>query len=175
MARNTRLKFETKEEKITELLGNRNITDNGCWEWRKERNEAGYGRTGHRRSRVYVHRVSYSVFKGEIGKGLLVMHSCDNPPCFNPKHLSLGTHSDNALDAYARGPSRRGEGSGGSKLKTQDVYNIRSMYEEGVSLLSVSRTFSISKSHARRIIIGSRWAHLGLTNILSNKTRKDSI
>jgi hypothetical protein len=42
---------------------------------------------------------------------MVVMHSCDNPPCCNPAHLSAGTVRDNALDMIAKGRANppRGE------------------------------------------------------------------
>jgi hypothetical protein len=33
---------------------------------------------------------------------MLVMHSCDNPPCCNPDHLSLGTHLQNMAECRAK-------------------------------------------------------------------------
>lgn len=74
-----------------------------CWEWRGDRNESGYGRIYINRKARRAHRVAYETAVGPIGTGLVVMHSCDNPPCINPAHLSLGTPIDNVADAVAKG------------------------------------------------------------------------
>lgn len=75
-----------------------------CWEWTGYRNNRGYGKI----DRAYAHRTSYEVHVGPIPDGMEVMHSCDNPPCINPRHLSLGTHLDNMRDMARKGRSRRG-------------------------------------------------------------------
>jgi hypothetical protein len=41
--------------------------------------------------------------RGLIPPGLLVCHSCDNPPCCNPNHFFLGTALDNNGDAKRKG------------------------------------------------------------------------
>lgn len=70
-------------------------------------NEGGYGKRYWRgRSGLLAHRVAYCEHHGlaiDAIKGLLVMHACDNPPCVNPEHLSLGTHTDNKRDNVAKG------------------------------------------------------------------------
>lgn len=71
------------------------------------RTAKGYGRRWFRGSPWRAHRVAWVEAFGEIPDGLLVLHTCDNPPCVNPEHLFLGTHRDNALDRQAKGRSAK--------------------------------------------------------------------
>lgn len=75
-----------------------------CWGWSGGTTPDGYGvftleRGGHEKA----HRYSYTLACGAIPAGLLVRHSCDNPPCCNPRHLLVGTDADNAHDRDSRG------------------------------------------------------------------------
>ena len=47
--------------------------------------------------------MAYEMTYGEIPKGLIVGHKCDNPPCCNPAHLEAITHGKNSRDLYRRG------------------------------------------------------------------------
>ena len=87
------------------LLTNRRITESGCWEWTKARASNGYGVIAwNRRKYVLIHRLAAHLWKGfDIDSKLYVMHICDNPPCFNPDHLIIGTSKDNWRDAYRKG------------------------------------------------------------------------
>jgi len=78
-----------------------------CWEWKKYRNPKGYGVICFDLMKFPVHRMSFEHFKGMIPKGMVVMHTCDNPPCFNPEHLYLGSHADNMHDMKVKGRARR--------------------------------------------------------------------
>lgn len=50
----------------------------------------------------WVHRLAYMLTKGDIPKGMLIRHSCDNSLCINPDHLLLGTPKDNYDDMVGR-------------------------------------------------------------------------
>lgn len=54
-------------------------------------------------SRVSAHRYSYTLHRGSIPSGKVVMHTCDVPACVNPAHLRIGTQRDNVHDAIAKG------------------------------------------------------------------------
>jgi hypothetical protein len=84
----------------------------GCWLWTGYRMPNGYGRMGaggwsKNGGSLLAHRVSYELHKGSIPDGICVMHSCDNPRCVNPAHLSLGSQADNMADKARKGRARR--------------------------------------------------------------------
>ncbi|WP_405470627.1 HNH endonuclease signature motif containing protein [Morganella morganii] len=74
-----------------------------CWEWTGTIGSYGYGMVGVNGKRIPAHRYMYEIAKGEIPKGAVIMHSCDNPACINPDHLSVGTHTDNMRDMVNKG------------------------------------------------------------------------
>src|SRR5690348_1346681 len=76
---------------------------NGCWEFTGSLNNGGYGVIGFKGKVWLAHRLSYYFHNGEIPKGLLVCHKCDNRKCINPDHLFLGTYMDNYNDMVAKG------------------------------------------------------------------------
>jgi hypothetical protein len=80
------------------LLAYRRVTNAGCWEWTRGCDDFGYGQITVGNQTHTVHRMAYEEFVGPIPDGQLVLHHCDNPPCFCPEHLFLGTQLDNMRD-----------------------------------------------------------------------------
>lgn len=73
-----------------------------CWVWQGARTPWGYGVIYTGKGNARTHRVAFELTNGPIPPGLIVMHTCDNPPCCRPDHLKLGTHRDNTLDMVAK-------------------------------------------------------------------------
>ncbi len=97
---NHRISKAMQQEKILKPLENAN---DECIEWHGAKHRNGYGLVRIDGVGFKVHRAVWTLVKGEIPKGMHVLHTCDNPPCFNIKHLFLGTHIDNMRDRKAKG------------------------------------------------------------------------
>lgn len=138
---------------------------NGCWIWSGGKKPNGYGQIseGGRGSKcLSAHRVSYELHNGPIPDGLVVMHSCDNPACVNPAHLSLGTHKDNSDDMIAKGRKRTvaplGSSNGKAILTEQDVLYIRANKHK--SHAQLGREIGVSPNCVRGVRIGRTWSHI---------------
>lgn len=79
----------------------------GCWNWTGHKDRCGYGVRNFQRKQRKVHRISAHLFKKfPLISEMHVLHHCDNPACFNPKHLFLGTDKDNVEDCISKGRRR---------------------------------------------------------------------
>lgn len=105
---------------------------------------------------VLPHRAFFEETFGEIPNGMVVMHTCDNPRCFNIEHLKLGTPKENSEDMVSKG--RQAKGSRLSKSLTEkDVVAIRS---STLSHRELGREYGVSQSTITRIIQRKTWRHI---------------
>ncbi|MFJ4166312.1 HNH endonuclease signature motif containing protein [Microbacterium sp. NPDC089698] len=77
--------------------------DGECIVWTGRRNYHGYGQIQIAGRAIGAHRAAFEASNGPIPDGLVVRHTCDNPPCINPDHLLIGTVADNNRDKAERG------------------------------------------------------------------------
>lgn len=85
------------------LLARRVLTPSGCWEYDGCTDGTGYGRLWFGGTQIRAHKLAVAAWHGPIPAGVDILHSCDNPPCFNPAHVRPGTVSENLSEAYERG------------------------------------------------------------------------
>ncbi len=156
-----RLSFSDPQKIKEFLLLMRKITPSGCWEWQGCKGTSGYGQKIIDGKMRPTHRLSATVFKGfDINSSLNIRHSCDNPPCFNPDHLSTGTHKDNKHDSMIRDRHCYGERVGTSKFTVNQIRTILEDRKDGLKLMEIVAKFGISLTHASRICRRVSWQHL---------------
>ena len=137
--------------------------DTGCWIWTGGRRCGGYGSI-HIGARAFlVHRVAFAVFHQwfDLESPALICHNCDNPPCFNPDHLYLGTYATNGRDAAERGRTSRGETHPNHKLSEGQAREALARVRSGESYASIARELKVSANTIRRIAYGLKWSYLG--------------
>jgi hypothetical protein len=138
-------------------------TPERCWLWTGAVNEHGYGvlHPEGRRSgpTIKAHRLSLAL-SGVAVDGYVVRHSCDNPPCVNPAHLSIGTMAQNAADMVQRGRSARGSRSGASKLTEEQVAEILVRHAAGELHRVLAAAYGVSRPTISRIVERKGWLHV---------------
>lgn len=132
-----------------------------CWPWvAKAVASYGYGRMTAGRGRyLRAHQIAWALENGPIPEGSVVRHSCDNPWCCNPAHLSIGSIADNCSDATTRNrasapPRMPGAKHPRAKLTEASVQEIRSSAE---TLDALARRFGVSVKSVWRIRKGLQW------------------
>lgn len=139
------------------------ITESGCFLWIKSVDKNDYGmihlphkkRKGNR-----AHRYSYELFKGDIPKGLCVLHKCDIPSCVNPDHLFLGTNRDNNIDKVSKNRQPQGTRTNKAKLTEEIVSNIKPELISGIYYKVLSKKYNIGNNAIYNIMKGKTWKHV---------------
>lgn len=144
----------------------RNIDRSGgpgaCHEWKGHRTEDGYGRLWVGDGLILAHRFGYELHIGPIPDGLLVCHTCDNPPCQNRRHWFLGSDQDNTDDKMRKGrrPRTTGERNPRARLTPADVIAIRRRYDNRETAALIAADFGITSTHVHMVGKRRAWQHL---------------
>lgn len=144
---------------LKERLLNKIERRGDCWIWIGTKHPRGWGNIRHHGKWMKAYRASYEVHHGQIPEGNVVMHSCDNPSCINPEHLSLGTQHDNVHDMLNKGRANpcRGENHPKAKLTATQVTEIRARYQPGKyrhGAGALAREYGVSKPSIQAILAG---------------------
>lgn len=140
--------------------------ENGCWECLSHcKDKDGYVRIRYNGKHERLFRVIYMKNNGNISKGLVIRHLCNNRWCCNPEHLKMGTYKENAQDMINCGNSPkgktnkklRGENNGSNKLKEEDIKNI---YLSNLSFNKLGKMYNVSKTNISYIKNKKQWKWL---------------
>jgi hypothetical protein len=134
-----------------------------CWPWTGAVFRSGYGQfTLNSRKHITASRYSFLIHGGILSSEQFALHTCDNPPCCNPRHLFAGTKKDNNMDRARKGRSnpQRGEDHFRALLNHDLVVQIRTLHSVGKTPSEISRAFSLDQSHVNKVIKRKLWAHV---------------
>jgi len=165
---------------------------NACWTWLGGTDRSdGYGRVYDGRRTRQAQAVAWELANNrKVPRNKMVLHTCDNPPCCNPRHLNPGDAKKNSEDVIQRGRARiaylnvevplhrrprgvrngmrlhpesvqRGVKNVNSKITDAQVRAIRRARANGVTLIKLARQFDVSTSQVHRIAHHESWAHIG--------------
>lgn len=137
-------------------------TTTPCLEYRGPRQSKGYGAPTFDGVKVLLHRWVVEQTDGPLDPGEVVMHLCDNPPCFRRDHLRRATQAENMNDAVRKGRHRftahRGESNGTAKLSAEQVQEIRRLHAVGWTQQAIADAIGIvGRTQVGNIVRGSMW------------------
>lgn len=149
----------TSEERYWAKVDKRN--EDECWLWTSA-NTNGYGDFWDGKKNYKATRWGYTHFIGEIPEGMLICHTCDNPPCQNPKHWFLGSVADNNQDKISKNRFKPNLGikHGMAKLTDNNIREIRQLRKEGYTLKTISAKYNVTESNISGIAKGKTWKHI---------------
>lgn len=125
----------------------------------------GYTRIRYKGKHERLFRILYSEKHGDIPKGVLIRHKCDDPACCNVNHLEPGTSKDNVEDMIKRGRSKynepkpwlNGVNNQQSVLCDEEVVCI---FKSQLSNRQLSKQFNVSKTTISNIKNKKYWTWL---------------
>ncbi len=134
-----------------------------CWLWQGVIDRNGCGRWHRHKHHYFASRIAFVLSGRTLGTDQCVRHTCDNPPCCNPKHLISGTQLDNVADRFERHRCAAGERHPKAKLTADQVVQIRALYVPRIyTLAKLAKQFGMSLTAITDIVSGKHWKSFSL-------------
>lgn len=140
-------------------------SDGKCWMWTGCRDRDGYGKfvtTPQKNQKQYwrANRLILLLTGTNIPKDMESCHSCNNPSCVNPGHITADTHRVNQDYKEKTDRIPRGERCSYSKLNDNLVRQIRLDYANGRTLTDLRNDYQMSLTLIYNVVNRLRWKHV---------------
>lgn len=139
-----------------------------CWPWIAQLREGAYPDVGltreererfqHRSKSMVVSRYLLTTLRGRLGRGVVAMHTCDDPRCVNPNHIVAGSPAENAQDASRKGRLR--DVPRRTRWTRDQVLDIRSRYLSGESVREIAESIGAQPRHVRAAARARSYRHV---------------
>jgi hypothetical protein len=132
-----------------------------CVLWPFSTDRRGYGKLNLNGKLHIVTRLALAQREREPSPGLYAAHGpCRNPTCMNYRHLRWATARENAADTLRDGTRNRGARNGQALLSPDDVRQIRSMLQGGMTCTAIGRAFGVALETVFQIKTNKNWGWL---------------
>lgn len=138
-----------------------------CWPWSSHRDRRGYGVFTIDHRSYKAHRVVFSLENpGQISIGAgprntaltsIVMHTCDNPACCNPRHLRKGTLQENTEDMFSKARARK---VGPRKLIVAEIERIREALLFGADQYDLAAIYGVSQATISNVYLRKHYTEV---------------
>lgn len=125
----------------------------------------GYVRIRYNGKHERLFRVLYMQKYGDIPKGMVLRHLCNNAWCCNVEHLKIGTYKENYEDMVKCGRS----GKGKPNVKVRGIKNsfhklneqqVKDIYLSKLGYKKLSKLYKVSPTNIRHIKKKRQWKWL---------------
>lgn len=161
VSRNCGRKRSSPEAQLEKILRLTEELPNGCINWMGARDQRGYGFVQFQLRQIRAPRFFFVAFNGDDDPKLEILHTCDSPPCVNPKHLRLGTHQENMIDMVVR--NRRNHRKG-SQINTAVLSEDQAAFIKRNLVNLTNKEFQIGMNVSYETITGIKsgrtWRHI---------------
>lgn len=129
--------------------------EDACWVWQGSY-RGKYGSMKHNGKTRGAHQLMFYAHHGYFPEE--TRHTCDNPPCCNPKHLLPGTKQDNMQDRVDRGRSAKmpGRSNPNARYSKEQVDKVRDLFGQGYLTDQISEITGVHRSTVHRIKHGQK-------------------
>jgi hypothetical protein len=161
MTSGVRLRWSDVQARFRRDLDSPVIRGRHCLLWTGRPNGRGYGQVTFEGRHWTTHHLMWTRINGAVPEGLQVLHHCDVRLCGEPRHLYVGTHTDNMRDAVSRDRNYKGVrarmvgvSNPSSKLTMRQARRIRAIHRlhPEIRWFDIAIAFGVTRGTISEII-----------------------